>query len=75
MIPKSLNNSKFELSTMFSAKYELFALFCNVHPLFSSLYELFCAKTSGVGVAWFPNTAAPKKMGTYARSYPGRAGR
>jgi hypothetical protein len=31
----------FALSAMFSAKYELFALFCNVDPLFSSLYELF----------------------------------
>jgi len=36
-----------QLSRMFSAKYELFAPFCNVDPLFSSLYELFAQKHPG----------------------------
>jgi hypothetical protein len=34
---------------MFSAKYAFFALFCNVDPLFSSLYELFRKNTRGGG--------------------------
>ena len=44
-----IHSWRLRLSPMFSAKYELFAPFCNVDPLCSSLYELFCAKTPGVG--------------------------
>jgi hypothetical protein len=49
MLPRSFTVHQFALSAMFSVKYELFVLFCNVDPLFSPLYELFCAKTPGVG--------------------------
>jgi hypothetical protein len=42
--------SIFTLSSIASANYELFAHFCNVDPLFSSLYELFAQKHPGRGV-------------------------